>query len=201
LIPEIFTAWAVDLNHPKYRLQKRTNATGQEDRREGIEPVQIAGEHLELIGAFLAVPAQQVDAASATYRLGFYLKEAENQVDIEVRDYEVFRRLNFTYKMLPLRKQYACGFHDFSWDATLAQELGIGVRDLGAVAWIRGRPIKAVVPLLLYTNTFPARLHVQGCSFLFMPNTTMTVEYGISPRDQETRLVKQGSGTVASPQT
>jgi hypothetical protein len=193
LISEISIAWRLNLSDPKYRLQKRTNATGQEDRQEGIEPVSIAGERLELIGAFFDVPALQMGAASATYRLGFYLKEAENQVDIEVRDYEVFRRMNFIYWMLPLQTQYTRGFHHFAWEAALARELGIGVQDLGAIARIRnlGRPM--VAPLLLHTNTFPAQMQVQGCRFLFMPNTTMTVEYRIHPRDQETRLVKQGS--------
>ena len=128
LLPaELSTSWALDLSHPKYRLQKRKNAAGQEDRREGIEPVKIAGEHLELLGAFFNVPALQVDAASATYRLGFYLKEADSQVDIEVRDYETFRGMNFIYWMLPLHTQYARGFHTFAWDAALAQELGIGL--------------------------------------------------------------------------
>ena len=187
---ELSSVWAVDLSHPKYRLQKRKNAAGQEDRREGIEPVKIAGEHLALIGAFFNVPALQVDAASATYRLGFYLKEAESQVDIEVRDYETFRRMNFIYSMLPLRTQYARGFHNFAWDAALAQELGVGLEDLGAVARLRGRPM--VAPLLMHTNAFPVRIPVQGCRFIFMPNTTMTVDYRIYPREQETRLVKQG---------
>ena len=58
LLPsELSSVWAVDLSHPKYRLQNRKNAAGQEDRREGIEPVKIAGEHLKLIGAFFNVPA------------------------------------------------------------------------------------------------------------------------------------------------
>lgn len=191
LLPaEPSTAWAIDLSHPKYRLQTRKNAAGQEDRREGIEPVKIAGEHLELLGAFFNVPALQVDAASTTYRLGFYLTEAESQVDIEVRDYETFRGMHFIYRMLPLRTQYARGFHNFAWDAALAQELGVGLEDLGAVARLRGRPL--VAPLVLQTNPFPARIPVQGCRFIFMPNTTMTVDYRIHPREQETRLVKQG---------
>jgi hypothetical protein len=184
------SVWAVNPSHPKYRLQTRKNAAGQEDRREGIEPVKIAGEHLELIGAFFNVPALQVDAASATYRLGFYLKEAESQVDIKVRDYETFRGMNFIYWMLPLHSQYARGFHNFAWDATLARELGIGLEDLGAVARLRSRPM--VAPLVLHTNTFPAQITVQGCRFIFMPNTTMTVEYRIHPKKQEIRLVKQG---------
>ena len=49
-----------------------------------------------------------------------------------------------------------------------------------------------VAPLLLHTSPFPARIPVQGCRFIFMPNTTMTVDYRLYPREQETRLVKQG---------
>jgi hypothetical protein len=191
LLPSEFSSVrAVDLSLAKYQLQKRKNAAGQEDRREGIEPVKIAGEHLKLIGAFFNVPALQADKTSATYHLGFYLKEAESQVDIKVRDYETFRNMNFIYWMLPLRTQYARGFHNFAWDAELAQELGIGPQDLGAVAWLRGRSM--VAPLLLHTNAFPAQIPVQGCRFIFIPNTTMTVEYRIYPKEQETRLVKQG---------
>jgi hypothetical protein len=158
---------------------------------EGIEPVKIAGEHLKLIGAFFNVPALQADRTSATYRLGFYLKEAESQVNIEVRDYETFRSMNFIYSMLPLRTQYARGFHNFAWDAALARELDIGLEDLGAVVRLRGGSM--VAPLVLHTNAFPAQIPVQGCRFIFIPNTTMTVEYRIYPREQDTHLVKQGS--------
>ena len=49
-----------------------------------------------------------------------------------------------------------------------------------------------VAPLLLHTNAFPPEIPVQGCRFIFMSNTTMTVEYRIYPKEQETRLVKQG---------
>ena len=58
------------------------------------------------------------------------------------------------------------------------------------MARIRGHSM--VAPLVLHTNTFPAQIPVQGCRFIFIPNTTMTVEYRIHPREQETRLVKQG---------
>ena len=150
LYAELSSVWAVDLSHPRYRLQKRPNAAGQEDRWEGIEPVKIAGEHLKLIGAFFNMPALQADKTSVTYRLGFYLKEAESQVDIEVRDYETFRGMNFIYSMLPLRTQYARGFHNFAWDAALARELDIGLEDLGAMARLRGRSMVAL--LLMHTN-------------------------------------------------
>ena len=98
--------------------------------------------------------------------------------------------MNFIYSMLPLRTQYARGFHNFAWDAALARELDIGLEDLGAMARLRGRSM--VAPLVLHTNTFPAQIPVQRCRFIFIPNTTMTVEYRIHPREQETRLVKQG---------
>jgi hypothetical protein len=65
--------WAQDLSHPKYRLQVRENTARQEDRKEGIAPVQIAGERLQLIGAFLKVPALSPRHGGTTYRLGFDL--------------------------------------------------------------------------------------------------------------------------------
>jgi hypothetical protein len=184
--------WAQDLSRPKYRLQVRENAAGQEDRREGIAPMQITGERLQLIGAFLKVPALSPTTKSATYRLGFYLAEAESRVRIRVRDYDVFRGMNFIYWMLPLRTRYAPGFQTFAWDATLAQELGIELQALGAVAWIRGHGRPAVAPLLLYTGEFPARMRVQGCRFVFTPNTTMTVAYRMYPMGQKTRVLQQG---------
>jgi hypothetical protein len=193
------TAWALDLSHPKYRLQTRRNAAGQTDRREGIEPVKIAGEHLELIGAFLNVPTLQPGVASTTYHLGFYLKEAESRIDIKVRDYDVFRGMHFIYWMLPLRTQYARGFGSkFMWEASLSQGLGIGLQDLGAVAWIRGYSRPMVAPLLLHTDTFPALMQVEGSRFVFMPNTAMTVDYHIYPKGQQERLVKQGRAVVWS---
>ena len=87
--------WALNLSHPKYRLQMRRNAAGQDDRKEGIEPVKISGEHLELTGAFLNVSALSSGASDAAYHLGFYLKEEESRVDIRVRDYDIFRDRQF----------------------------------------------------------------------------------------------------------
>jgi hypothetical protein len=55
ILSALSPAWAIDLSHPKYHLQMRTNAAGQEDRKEGIESVKVAGEHLELIGTFFKV--------------------------------------------------------------------------------------------------------------------------------------------------
>jgi hypothetical protein len=100
--------------------------------------------------------------------------------------------MRFIYWMLPLRTQYARGFGTFTWDASLAQELDIGLQDLGAVVWIRGYSRPMVAPLLLHTGTFPAQMRVEGSRFVFMPNTAMTVDYHIYPKEQQERLVKQG---------
>jgi hypothetical protein len=72
--------------------------------------------------------------------------------------------------------------------------LGINIQDLGAVASLRSDGLRRVAPLLLHAHAFPAQMHVQGCRFVFMPNTTMTVDYRIYPKAQETHLVKQGNG-------
>jgi hypothetical protein len=186
--------FALDWQHPKYRLVERRNAAGDVDRQEGIEPVKISGgERLYLIGAFLHVPALQTRQEGNTYRLGFYLQKAEPRVSIKVRDYEVFRERNFIYWMLPVRTRYPDGFGEFPWETTLTQELGIGLQDLQAVAWLRGRGRRpTVAPLLLHIGEFPAQMQTQGCRFVFIPSTAMTVDYRVYPKGRRTQVMKKG---------
>ena len=184
--PEVSPTFALDLQHPKYQLQERKNPGSQVDRSEGIKPVEIAGEKLSLVSVFLNAPDQQREKPGDTYRLGFFLREAENRVNLQVRDYNSFNG-KYHYWMLPTRKKYDRGFREFAWDAALPQELGIRLEDLGAVALLGGYGHPVLAPLLLHDVPFPSQMQVKGCRFIFIPNETMTVEYRLSPKSEEFR--------------
>jgi hypothetical protein len=154
------------------------------DRQEGIKPLEIAGETLALVAVFLNVPELQAAQAGETYRLGFYLQEAEPRVSIKARDYNAFPG-KYHYWMFPTRTQYAPGFQEFTWDAALAHELGIHLGDFGAVAELGGYEYRVVTPLLLHTAPLPARLRAQGCHFIFIPNETITVTYHLAPKSEK----------------
>jgi hypothetical protein len=194
VLPGALPAFALDLRNPRYQLQKRRNAQGQVDRKEGIEPVKYAGERVDLVSAVLNVPELATRQTGETYRLGFFLPQAERRVYIEVRDYDRFKRENFHYWMLPTQRQYERGFREFAWDASLAQELGIYLPDVGAVAWVGGYGYYVVAPLLLQAASFPPRIHAQGCRFVFLPNATMTVDYHVAPKSAPSPVVLQSTG-------
>jgi hypothetical protein len=184
--PEVSPTFALDLQHAKYQLQERRNPGSQVDRSEGIKPVEIAGEKLSLVSVFLNAPDLQREKPGDTYRLGFFLREAENRVNLQVRDYNSFNG-KYHYWMLPVRKKYDRGFREFAWDAALPQELGIRLEDLGAVALLGGYGHPVLVPLLLHDGPFPSQMQAKGCRFILIPNETMTVEYRLSPKGEEFR--------------
>src|SRR5215471_18337327 len=64
--------YAQDLQHPKYRLQARSNP----DRLEGLEPLKISGEHIDLV-AVLLTPAPEASGMGpdGAYHLGWYLPQ------------------------------------------------------------------------------------------------------------------------------
>jgi hypothetical protein len=174
---------AQDLQQVKYRLQERKNP----DRWEGIEALKIAGERVSLVAAFLNTEGLPVAGTAETYRLGFLLPQAEPRMSIEVRSYQAVQS-KYYYVMRPIRQQYGSGFQDFTWDATLARELGLDLHALGAVAQVGGHGHPVLAPVLLHTVPFPPQIRLQGCRFIFIPNETMTVQY---------RLYRQGeSGRV-----
>jgi hypothetical protein len=184
---ENFSTFAQAPQHPKYRLQERKNPQGQVDRLEGIKPVEIAGERLDLVAVLLNTPYVPGEQPGQIYRLGLFLPETESRVSIEVRDYNVFHG-QYHYWMLPTRKQYNRGFQEFAWDATLARELNIRLEDLGAVAWVGGYGYHVVAPMLLHTAPFPPQMPVQGCRFLFIPSETMTVAYRLYSKNEQSRI-------------
>lgn len=187
LHPEISPTFALELQHPKFQLQERKNSGGQVDRSEGIKSVEIAGEKLALVSVFLNAPDLQREKPGDTYRLGFFLRDAENRVNLQVRDYNSFNG-KYHYWMLPTRKKYDHGFREFAWDAALPQELGIRLEDLGAVALLGGYGHPVIAPLLLHGVPFPSQMQVKGCRFIFIPNETMTMEYRLSPKSEESRV-------------
>jgi hypothetical protein len=190
---EISPTFALELQHPKYQLQERKNSGGQVDRNEGIKPVEIAGEKLALVSVFLNAPDLNRERLGDTYRLGFFLREAENHVNLQVRDYNSFN-WKYHYWMLPTRKKYDRGFKEFAWDAALPQELGIRLEDLGAVALLGGYGHPVITPLLLYGAPLPSQMQVKGCRFIFIPNETMTVEYRLSPKSEESGVILESTG-------
>src|SRR5262245_8260939 len=60
---------AQDLRHPKYRFQERSNP----DRWEGLEPLKISGEKIDLV-AVLLTPAPETPGKGpdGSYHLGWY---------------------------------------------------------------------------------------------------------------------------------
>jgi hypothetical protein len=184
-------SFAVDLQHPKYQLQKRKSPNGQVDRREGLKPMEIAGEKLSLVSVFLNAPGLKVKRPGVTYRMGFFLKKSESRVNLKVRDYKLFSR-KYHYWMLPIRKKYDGGFREFAWDAGLPRELGIRLEDLGAVALVGGYGHYVVAPVLLHAAAFPSNILVRGCRFIFVPNETMTLEYRLFPKNKESFIFLEG---------
>jgi hypothetical protein len=76
---------AQNLNATKYKFQPRRNAHGVIDRDEGLQPTPIAGERLDLVGAFLrAAHLPEPGAIHYYYRLGFVLPQDEPRVVITV---------------------------------------------------------------------------------------------------------------------
>ena len=190
--PLVCAALAQDFHHPRYRFQKRTNATGQVDREEGLKPLEIAGETLTLVAAHLITSDLPGTAQGDRYRLGFYLREDEPRVTIKARDYNKFPH-GYHYWMLPTRTQYARGFREFTWDATVLRGLGMHLEDFGAVAFIGGYGYPVVAPLLLHAAPWPSRIRVQGCRFIFVPNATMTVTYRLAPKGPSRQVLLQQS--------
>ena len=178
---------AVDLQHPRYQLQDRTNAEGRVDRTEGIKPLEISGERLALVAVLLNAMDKPVGTTSDLYRVGFFLKTAEEGVTVEVRDYNFFGG-KYRYWMRPRRKGYDRGFREFTWDDGLARELGLRVEDLGVLAWLGGHGRPIVSPALISAAPFPAIIRVRGCQFIFVPNETMTVEYRLFPKEKQTQV-------------
>src|SRR5262245_27505911 len=167
-------ALAQDLQHPKYRLQERSNS----DRWEGLEPLKISGEKIDLV-AVLLTPAPEASGkgSDGSYHLGWYLPQAEPQVYIEVRDYRRFPD-NYHYWMRPKRQQYTSGFQHMAWDATILEELRISLPDIGAVARVRGYSYPVVAPLLMSATPLLTSIRLQGRRFIFLPSET---DRGLSP--------------------
>ena len=165
---------AQDLQHPKYRLQERPNP----DRWEGLEPLKISGEKIDLV-AVLLTPAPEASGKGpdGSYHLGWYLPQAEPQVYIEVRDYRRFPN-NYHYWMRPKRQQYASGFQHMAWDTTILKELRISLQEIGAVARVRGYSYPVVAPLLLSATPLPMSIRL-GVPFYFSPQRVY--DRGLSP--------------------
>jgi hypothetical protein len=181
---------AQDLGNPKYRLTDRKAP----DRKEGIKPLDRAGEYLDLVGVFLDVPGLHGrDEPREWLRLGFYLQERERRVSIQVRDYGRFREEKYHYWMIPAETVFDSGFRQFAWDADLARELGIRPEHLGAVAKVDGRGYRLVVPLLLAAARFPSTVRAQGVRFVFVPNETMTVDYRVHPQSAPSQVLLRGT--------
>jgi hypothetical protein len=190
--PNVCVVFAQDLHHPRYQFQKRTNAAGQIDREEGVKPLEIAGETLTLVAAHFTTSDLLGTTQGDRYRLGFYLREDEPRITIKARDYNKFPN-GYHYWMLPARMQYARGFQEFTWDASVIRGLGMQLEDFGAVASIGGAGYFVVAPVLLHVAPFPSRIRVQGCRFIFVPNETMTVTYRLAPREPSRPPVLQPS--------
>jgi len=175
--------WAQDLQHPKYRWQERTDP----DRWEGLKAIEISGERIDLLAAFLtATAAAPPQAAETSYYLGFYLPQAEPQVRIALRDYQRFPK-KYHYWMQPKRQQYPSGFQKFAWEATLLRELHIPLEEIGAVARVSDASAPVVAPLLLSSTPLTTPLRLQGCRFVLLPRTTMHVDYVVYARDDRRR--------------
>ena len=187
LPPWSHLAFALDVGHPKYRLQDRSNDQGEVDRKEGMQPLEIAGERLDLVSAFLLAPGLAGGSPGKQFRLGFFLPQAESRVKLQVRDYNAFKQ--YYYWMLPARTAYDSGFQQFAWNKALAEAVGLGLEQLGAVAWVRGHGYPVVMPLLLQASDFPAQIRVRGCKFVFVPNVTMEVAYRLFPKVQESLVL------------
>lgn len=190
----LLTLWielvfARDVGHPRYRLQDRFNEKGEIDRKEGMQPLEITGERLTLVSAFLRVPGLKGDSTGQHYRLGFFLPQAESRVKLQVRDYDAFK--HYYYWMLPARAAYETGFQHFAWSKKIAEAVGLKLEQLGAVAWVRGHGYPVVMPLLLQASDFPAQLRIQGCKFVFVPNETMVVTYQLFPKGQRSRILRE----------
>ena len=186
------TGWptcAQDLQHPKYRLQERPNP----DRWEGLEPLKISGERIDLV-AVLLTPAPEASGKGpdGAYHLGWYLPQAEPQVHIEIRDYRRFPN-NYHYWMRPKRQQYASGLQHLAWDATILDELRISLQDIGSVARVGGYTYPVVAPLLLSDTPLPTSIRLQGCRFIFLPSETMTVAYRLYQQGNENRVLFQAA--------
>ena len=192
LLPSINIAAAFDIDHPKYRLQKRRNVNGQWDREEGIEPIKIAGEKLSLVSVVFEIPnMNQYIKPRDRYRVGFYLERSEYRVKLVVRDYNLFDE-KYHYWVIPLQMRYGSGFCEFSWDASLPKEMNIGIKDLGALTSIGGYGHYVIAPALLYTGYLPSRITVKGLRFIFISNETMTVDYRLYPKRKESRTLLVG---------
>ena len=190
--PLVYTSSASDFGHPKYRFQKRKNSDGQWDRKEGIEPIKIAGEKLSLVSALFVVPKiKRIAKSTKKYRIGFFLKNQENRVNLAVRDYSLFDE-KYHYWMLPLISKYDSGFSEFSWDATLPMEMGIRIDDLGALTSIGGYGHYVIAPSLLHTSVLPPKIKVEGIRFIFIPNETMNLDYRLYSKKDESRILLTG---------
>lgn len=184
-------AFAQDLGNPKYKFQSRRGP----DREEGIKPLERNSAYVDLVGVFFDVPGMAgMGQPGEWLRLGFYLRERERNVRVEVRDYERFRQEKYHYWMVPTQTVFDGGFQQFAWDASVARELGIRPDDLGAVAFLGGHGYPVVAPLLLLAAPFPARILAQGIRFVFVPNETMTVDYSVYQKDTPSRVLLQRSG-------
>lgn len=181
---------AQNLHDPRYRWQERS----QPARWEGLKPMEIAGERIDLLAVLLMAATPEAPQAGGTsYTLGFYLPQAEPQVRIAVRDYQRFPR-KYHYWMLPKQQQYDRGFQKFAWEATLLRELNISLQDIGAVARIASSEHSApvVAPLLLSSTPLATPIRLQGCRFEFLPSATMRVEYVLYPKGDEGRAFVKG---------
>ena len=183
--------FAQDLGNPKYRLQSRRGP----DREEGIKPLERSGAYVDLVGVFLEVPGMPGgDGPKESFRLGFYLRERERLVRIEVRDYDRFRGEKYHYWMVPTQTVFDGGFQQFAWDATVTRELGIRPDDLGGVALLGGYGYPMVAPLLLVATQFPAAIRAQGVRFVFVPNETMTVDYSVYQKGRPSPVLLRRTG-------
>jgi hypothetical protein len=187
------TLYALDLRNPKYQFQERTNRQGHVDRQEGIRPLQIAGEKLFLVAAFLNTKDLGGRSATQNYRIGFFMPKAQEHVDIEVRDFNNFAREKYHYWMIPTEKSFERGFQEFSWDMEMARELGLKPEELGAVARVRGQGFPMLSPVVLTDVPFPPSVHFAGCRFIFVPNQTIDVEYRLYPKEDRSRLVLEST--------
>ena len=193
--PFLFTlepppAFSQDLGNPKYQFQRRSGP----DRQEGIKALEVSGARLDLISVLLDVQGATAGTPGDTYRIGFFLAEAEGGVRITVRDYDRFRTEKYHYLMIPSRTTFDQGFQVFGWNSSLARELGIGLDGLGALAKLGGHGYNVVAPVLLQETPFAARIRVRGVRFVFVPNETMTVEYLVCPEGNRSQVLLSSAG-------
>ena len=188
LLPS-YGVFAQDLGLPKYAYQQR----GNPDRREGIKPIEISGEKLELVSVSFNPSNLSNPVQSDTYRLGFFLQQQEGQVNVRIRDYDSFGG-KYHYWMIPTQRSYPSGFQAFVWNSTIPRELQVRRADLGSVVSLGGYGYPVVAPSALYAEPFLSPVKWDSVRFTFIPNESMTIGYELFPKGQKSRLLLRGSG-------